>query len=239
MRHFKLSLNPMSIAISALSLSLLTNVVYADDFVEFQQIEPNRMYAKAVCYSSRAASSSETVKHVDRYEAYLNPRQLKAVLTGRQVFEFERLSNLAMVKIRGRDAHAMVSVVEIAVQIKSVEGEVFSTTMLQWNSEVSEGLRDNKRAGLKMEARGATDCATDDPNKSSKVCRYDASLDLNAEVSHVTHQLKRHYQENPRQGVIIEVLHRREARVDCSGKYNAAYIRGMSYEPLLILRDLD
>jgi hypothetical protein len=219
------------------SSPLWAGIAHADDLIEFRHIESDRLYAKARCYSVYEVSWHQAVKSVNRYQASLSAPQIKSILAGHSSFEFERLSSLAQVSTQGTDASAMLASVNIGLQIKTPEGDTLSTHQFIWSPEEIDGVRENARKSLKVSHLGQAACRIDDSPRGKEVCKFDVSLDASAQFEEIEDKIRAHYFENPRQPLIIEVIYQSEARVSCSGKRSAAYVKGTQYEPLLILRD--
>lgn len=224
--------------IGALALSLTAGAAFADELIEFRHVERDRLYGKASCYSPRMSSRAQVVKSTNIYQANLSRVQVKSILSERQFLDFERLTAIAQLKTRGAQAYAELQSTQIAVQLKNQEGEVISTTMFQWTSDEMDRLRQGQSKSLKINNQGGTECRAEGSG-SKEVCKFDVSADISDQLAQAQEAIKDHYLRYRRSGLIVEVIYQQEARVDCSGKRSVAYAGGLTYEPLLILRDID
>jgi len=215
---------------------------FAEDKLVFQPVQQETEQTRAICYAKRSRSESELTKQSERFRGYLDPHQLQEVISGRQVIEFNRIMSVANVIVMGNQATAEIQEAEIAIEIKSLQQETMSTILFRWSPQDPTRMEQlsDRLDRLSFIDQGLPECMIQGTRFGSERCLFDAQSEaeelLGKHIEHLGDEKQEKSQKSISQGLIIEVIYRSQAYVDCSGRNAQSVVRTYATRPVLSLR---
>jgi len=222
--------------VTLLSILMIVSPVlsFAKDRILFQQIGQRFQSAKAVCIDQLDRSASALTKQSQRYRTFLEADIIQDISRGKETLHIDRLASLGMLNTRGNRASAEIQTAKIAIEIKSLDHTVLSTSLYQWSDQFREDLNQLSLDNYEFSYidQGPANCTLNGGNGFRSRCLFEAEISPNQ----LTEQLKYiqdKYPEYFAEGLMIEVLYHHLAYVDCTGRRSVAAISSKSAKPIL------
>ncbi len=236
------SLTLIKVCSLALTLTAISSSVFAQEKVIFQPVEQETEQARAMCYGKRDRSQSETTKQSHRFRGYLDPHQLEGILSERQGIELDRIISASHLIVMGEQSIAEVQEVEIVIEIKSLNEKMLSMILFRWSPRDPERMERlaEYQENLSFVDKGLPECLIEGPRFADDLCIFDVEDEagelLDKHLGRLGDERREIDQKSVSQGVIIDVLYRSQAYVDCSGRNTQSIVRARSTRPILSLK---
>jgi hypothetical protein len=236
------------------STALATAQAFADESIQFSEVDQNIDVAKAACFSNEMTSDSTTANQTQTYRTTLSSKQVRDIASGRKRIDFQPLATKVSLHAKGDGALSEVQKIEMTVSFKDRTGKVLSTTLVRWSTEDSSALVDLAlhRDHFEFIDQGAPSCEVSGPSLQSKKCEFVAMDSLAKSMKRQNMIIAKMYR--PRRNnrlnsglrtrlsgrlsgeLIVDVSYQTVTYSDCVGTASKAFAFGSSTRPQLILR---
>ena len=209
---------------------------HADD-LQFQQTQASRDYTKVSCVARHDVSKSQVSKHITRYQANLNPRDIKSLIRMEKRLNFEQFESKLRLYAYGYQAFSTVESNTLAISLKTSRGQSLSTIIFNWSERNPHSLRALARhnRNLYLVDMGKPRCDAKSMVDSVKTCEFSVDLEDQGEIEPLYIAMMERNNKYPNEELTIEVTYRTGAYLDCSGTRSFAVARDFSQAPVISL----